>query len=55
MESAGRLDISAGNLNNHQGTVVADGLSVTLDGALDNVRQTAFTENAVCVRQRTGL
>ncbi|WP_432805082.1 hypothetical protein, partial [Escherichia coli] len=29
MESAGRLGISAGSLNNHQGTVVSDGLSVT--------------------------
>ena len=49
MESAGRLDISAGNLNNHQGTVVADGLSVTLDGALDNTSGRLLSQKTLSV------
>ncbi|EON5698826.1 hemagglutinin repeat-containing protein [Escherichia coli] len=49
MESAGRLDISAGSLNNHQGTVVADGLSVTLDGALDNTSGRLLSQKTLSV------
>ncbi|WP_374990308.1 hemagglutinin repeat-containing protein [Escherichia coli] len=49
MESAGRLDISAGNLNNHQGTVVSDGLSVTLDGALDNTSGRLLSQKTLSV------
>ncbi|EFD1036342.1 filamentous hemagglutinin N-terminal domain-containing protein [Escherichia coli] len=49
MESAGWLDISAGNLNNHQGTVVADGLSVTLDGALDNTSGRLLSQKTLSV------
>ncbi|MFG3846745.1 hemagglutinin repeat-containing protein [Escherichia coli] len=49
MESAGRLDISAGSLNNHQGTVVSDGLSVTLDGALDNTSGRLLSQKTLSV------
>ncbi|WP_393967088.1 hemagglutinin repeat-containing protein, partial [Escherichia coli] len=49
MESAGRLDISAGNLNNHQGTVVSDELSVTLDGALDNTSGRLLSQKTLSV------
>lgn len=49
MESAGRLDISAGSLNNHQGTVVSDGLSVTLDGALDNASGRLLSQKTLSV------
>ncbi|WP_434218289.1 hemagglutinin repeat-containing protein [Escherichia coli] len=49
MESAGWLDISAGNLNNHQGTVVADGLSVTLDGVLDNTSGRLLSQKTLSV------
>ncbi|EIY5889403.1 hemagglutinin repeat-containing protein [Escherichia coli] len=49
MESAGRLDISAGNLNNHQGTVVSDELSVTLDGALDNTSGKLLSQKTLSV------
>ncbi|WP_374991052.1 hemagglutinin repeat-containing protein [Escherichia coli] len=52
MESAGRLDISAGNLNNHQGTVVSDGLSVTLDGALDNTSGRLLSQKTLSVSGR---
>ncbi|WP_375294404.1 hemagglutinin repeat-containing protein [Escherichia coli] len=49
MESAGRLGISAGSLNNHQGTVVSDGLSVTLDGALDNTSGRLLSQKTLSV------
>ncbi|WP_240104345.1 hemagglutinin repeat-containing protein [Escherichia coli] len=49
MESAGGLDISAGSLNNHQGTVVSDGLSVTLDGALDNTSGRLLSQKTLSV------
>ncbi|EQA5826839.1 hemagglutinin repeat-containing protein [Escherichia coli] len=49
MESAGRLGILAGSLNNHQGTVVADGLSVTLDGALDNTSGRLLSQKTLSV------
>ncbi|EJN4343355.1 hemagglutinin repeat-containing protein, partial [Escherichia coli] len=52
MESAGRLDISAGSLNNHQGTVVSDGLSVTLDGALDNTSGRLLSQKTLSVSGR---
>ncbi|EPC9012799.1 filamentous hemagglutinin, partial [Escherichia coli] len=49
MESAGRLGISAGSLNNYQGTVVSDGLSVTLDGALDNTSGRLLSQKTLSV------
>ncbi|EPS5886961.1 hemagglutinin repeat-containing protein [Escherichia coli] len=49
MESAGRLDISAGSLNNYQGTVVSDELSVTLDGALDNTSGRLLSQKTLSV------
>ncbi|EPH4538861.1 hemagglutinin repeat-containing protein [Escherichia coli] len=49
MESADRLGILAGSLNNHQGTVVADGLSVTLDGALDNTSGRLLSQKTLSV------
>ncbi|EIS4886955.1 hypothetical protein LZX88_005096, partial [Escherichia coli] len=41
--------ISAGSLNNHQGTVVSDGLSVTLDGALDNTSGRLLSQKTLSV------
>ncbi|ENE7483863.1 hemagglutinin repeat-containing protein [Escherichia albertii] len=49
MESAGRLDISAGSLNNHQGTVVSGELAVTLDGALDNTSGRLLSQKTLSV------
>ncbi|EHW5355514.1 hemagglutinin repeat-containing protein [Salmonella enterica] len=49
MESAGRLDISAGSLNNRKGAVVSDGLSVTLDGALDNTSGRLLSQKTLSV------
>lgn len=49
IESAGRLDISGRSLNNRQGTVVSDGLSVTLAGALDNTSGKLLSQKALSV------
>ncbi|EBP0013509.1 filamentous hemagglutinin N-terminal domain-containing protein, partial [Salmonella enterica] len=49
MESAGRLDISAGSLNNRKGAVESDGLSVTLDGALDNTSGRVLSQKTLSV------
>ncbi|WP_373454716.1 hemagglutinin repeat-containing protein [Escherichia albertii] len=49
MESAGRLDISAGSLNNRKGTVVSGELAVTLDGALDNASGKLLSQKTLSV------
>ncbi|WDB22944.1 hemagglutinin repeat-containing protein [Escherichia albertii] len=49
MESAGRLDISAGSLNNRKGAVVSGELAVTLDGALDNTSGRLLSQKTLSV------
>ncbi|CTV15700.1 putative adhesin/hemagglutinin/hemolysin [Escherichia albertii] len=49
MESAGRLDISAGSLNNRKGAVVSGELAVTLDGALDNASGKLLSQKTLSV------